>query len=93
MVLSLIGTHCTDIESIGLAGWQGLHYEHLKALLQDCPRLGKLDLSDVSVSTNITEKDVEEFGNYFEKLCYSACRYSRSQRVRTVPYHKSQSLF
>lgn len=50
MVLSLIGAHCTDIESIGLGGWQGLHYEHLKSLLQDCPRLGKLDLSDVSVS-------------------------------------------
>lgn len=50
MILSLIGTHCNDIESIGFGGWQGLHFEHLKSLLQDCPRLGKLDLSDVSVS-------------------------------------------
>lgn len=52
MVLSLVGTHCTEIESIGLAGWQGLHYEHLRSLLQDCPRLKKLDLSDVSVSVS-----------------------------------------
>lgn len=61
MILSLIGTHCTDIESIGLAGWQGLHYEHIKSLLQDCPRLSKLDLSDVSVSN----PDVFFFFVYF----------------------------
>ncbi|KAK6636603.1 hypothetical protein RUM43_010265 [Polyplax serrata] len=60
MVLSLIGTHCTDIESIGLAGWQGLHYEHLKALLQDCPRLGKLDLSDVSPESKSANSAVSQ---------------------------------
>lgn len=38
------------MESIGLSGWQGLHFEHLRSLLQDCPQLARIDLSDVSVS-------------------------------------------
>lgn len=60
MILSLIGTHCTDIESIGFGGWQGLHFEHLKSLLQDCPKLGKLDLSDVSPESKTANSAVSQ---------------------------------
>lgn len=57
MVLTLIGAHCSDVESIGLSGWQGLHFEHLRSLLKDCPRLTRIDLSDVSVCIYIDGRE------------------------------------
>lgn len=58
---SIMASCGPELRGLGLGGWSGLRGEHLEALAKRCPKLRRIDLSSINVSTPHYVMHVGEF--------------------------------